>query len=68
MDLFTPVVAEDRLHHNFLATIKPNAAGVREVLTGWGDGFVGYEQKDDRWWITDKAGKVHWLAIEAALA
>jgi hypothetical protein len=28
----------------------------------------GYEQKDDRWWITDKAGKVHWLSIEVALA
>src|SRR5258707_1270788 len=34
MDLFKPVVAEDKFHHNFLATIKPNATGVRQVLSG----------------------------------
>ncbi len=45
MDLFTPVVEEDRLHHNFLATIKPNAVGVREVLAGWSDGFVDRDGK-----------------------
>lgn len=45
MDLFKPIVAEDRLHHNFLATIKPNAAGVREVLANWADGFVDRDGK-----------------------
>src|ERR1700721_3060430 len=45
MDLFKPVAAEDKLHHNFLATIKPNAAGVRRVLTGWADGFVDRDGK-----------------------
>jgi hypothetical protein len=28
----------------------------------------GYEEAGDRWWITDKNGKVHWLLIEVALA
>jgi len=39
MDLFTPIIGAERLHHNFLATIKPNAAGVRDVLSSWADGF-----------------------------
>jgi hypothetical protein len=45
MDLFKPIVAADRLHHNFLATIKPNASGVREVLSAWADGFVDRDGK-----------------------
>jgi len=45
MDLFKPIVAADRLHHNFLATIKPNASGVREILSGWADGFVDRDGK-----------------------
>jgi hypothetical protein len=28
----------------------------------------GYQRDSDRWWITDKSGKVHWLLIEEALA
>jgi hypothetical protein len=35
MDLFTPIIAHDKLHPNFVATMKNNAAGVREVLAGW---------------------------------
>jgi len=27
----------------------------------------GYDRAGDRWWITDKAGRVHWLLIENAL-
>jgi hypothetical protein len=27
-----------------------------------------YEKEGDRWWISDKNGKVHWLLIERALA
>jgi hypothetical protein len=42
MDLFTPVVPEDGLHQ---ATIKKNAAGVREVLSDWADGFVDRDGK-----------------------
>jgi len=45
MDLFTPVMAQERLHHNFLMTIKPNAAGVREIISGWADGFVDRDGK-----------------------
>jgi hypothetical protein len=28
----------------------------------------GYEKEGDRWWISDKEGKFHWLSIEGALA
>jgi hypothetical protein len=45
MDLFKPVVAEDKFHHNFLATIKPNATGIRQVLSGWADGFADRDGK-----------------------
>jgi hypothetical protein len=45
MDLFKPVVADNRLHHNFLATIKPSELGVREVLSNWADGFVDRDGK-----------------------
>ncbi len=45
MDLFKPVVTEDKFHHNFLATIKPNATGVRQVLSGWADGFADRDGK-----------------------
>src|SRR6266540_6139233 len=45
MDLFKPVMAQEKLHHNFQMTIKPNAAGVREVVSGWADGFVDRDGK-----------------------
>jgi hypothetical protein len=45
MDLFAPVVAEERLHHNFLSTLAPTAAGVRAVLTGWAQGFEDRDGK-----------------------
>jgi len=40
LDLFTPIVAADKLHPNFLATISPYASGVRKVLNNWVQGFV----------------------------
>jgi hypothetical protein len=39
MELFVPVVAKKELHHNFLSTLDPTAAGVRAVLTQWAEGF-----------------------------
>jgi hypothetical protein len=39
VDLFLPVVAEERLNHDFLSTLAPSAAGVRAVLTDWAQGF-----------------------------
>src|SRR5436309_2824115 len=39
MELFVPVVAKKKLHHNFLSTLDPTAAGVRAVLTQWAEGF-----------------------------
>jgi hypothetical protein len=45
MDLFKPTVATDKLHHNFLATIRSNASGVREILSAWADGFVDRDGK-----------------------
>jgi hypothetical protein len=39
MDLFTPIVTADRLHPNFARTLDDSAAGVRDVLAGWAEGF-----------------------------
>ena len=40
MDLFTPVVPKDKLHHNFKQTLAPGTEGVRAILSSWADGFV----------------------------
>jgi hypothetical protein len=45
LDLFKPVVSEDKLHPNFRRTLDPGAAGVRAVLNGWADGFVDRDNK-----------------------
>jgi hypothetical protein len=45
MDLFTPTVAADRLHQNFVRTLDDSAAGVRDVLTGWAEGFKDRDGK-----------------------
>lgn len=45
MDLFTPVVPEDKLHHNFKQTLAPGTEGVRAVLNDWADGFVDRDGK-----------------------
>jgi hypothetical protein len=39
MDLFVPLVEQDKLHANFRKTLDPTAAGVRAVLAEWADGF-----------------------------
>jgi hypothetical protein len=45
MDLFSPVVAEERLSHSFLSMLAPSAAGVRAVLTDWANGFEDRDGK-----------------------
>src|SRR5438128_2079823 len=45
MDLFTPIVPTEKQHHNFLASINDRAAGVRDVVSGWADGFVDRDGK-----------------------
>jgi len=45
MDLFTPVVAENRFHPNFSATLEPTARSVRTVLQNWSDGFIDRDGK-----------------------
>jgi len=40
LDLFTPVVPKDKLHHNFKQTLAPGTEGVRAILSSWADGFV----------------------------
>src|SRR5260370_11941094 len=45
MDLFTPVVEEEKLHKNFTRTIGRTGGGVREVLKYWADGFTDRDGK-----------------------
>jgi hypothetical protein len=45
MDLFTPVADQAKLHPNFRATLAPNSASVRAVLTGWASEFVDRDGK-----------------------
>jgi hypothetical protein len=45
MDLFTPVVEEEKLHKNFARTIGRTGGGVREVLKYWVDGFTDRDGK-----------------------
>ncbi len=45
MELFTPIIAQEKLHPNFLAIIAPTAAGVRKVLSNWAEGFIDRDGK-----------------------
>ena len=45
MDLFTPLVEEEKLHKNFIRTIARTGGGVREVLKYWADGFADRDGK-----------------------
>ncbi len=45
MDLFAPVVEKEKLHHNFLSTLDPTAAGIRAVLSEWAQGFEDRDGK-----------------------
>jgi hypothetical protein len=45
MDLFVPIVEKKKLHHHFLGTLAPTAAGVRAVLTEWSEGFHDRDRK-----------------------
>lgn len=39
MDLFSLVDKKEKLHHHFISTLDPTAAGVRAVLSSWAEGF-----------------------------
>lgn len=45
LDLFKPIVSLAKLHPNFIATISPNATGVRNVINDWARGFVDRDGK-----------------------
>ncbi|MGY4348702.1 hypothetical protein ACVWXM_005169 [Bradyrhizobium sp. GM7.3] len=45
MDLFKPVVSADKLHQNFARTLDDTAAGVRDVLAQWTEGFEDRDGK-----------------------
>lgn len=43
--LFTPIVEEEKYHHNFRAILAPHATGIRKVISEWADGFVDRDGK-----------------------
>ena len=45
LDLFTPVVSEDKLHPNFVRVAITARPEVKAVLQGWTDGFVDRDNK-----------------------
>lgn len=45
MDLFTPIVPDDKQHPNFKNVIKPEAYGEREIFQHWADGFPDRDGK-----------------------
>ena len=45
MDLFTPIVAEEKQHQNFKNMLSPHAKGTREILQGWAVGFPNRDAK-----------------------
>src|SRR5690349_12411621 len=45
MDLFTPVVPEERWHPNFAAEMRRPNQWNRAVLDGWATGFVDRDRK-----------------------
>ncbi|WP_122951461.1 hypothetical protein [Bathymodiolus thermophilus thioautotrophic gill symbiont] len=45
MDLFTPIVEEDKLHNNFKNIILEPEAYARDVINEWADGFIDRDGK-----------------------
>lgn len=45
MQLFTPIVPRQSLHPNFVSTLRPGSASIRQVLAQWADGFVDRDGK-----------------------
>jgi hypothetical protein len=45
MDLFTPVVSESEMHHNFKIMLGPDSLADRDVLKRWAVGFVDRDGK-----------------------
>lgn len=45
MDLFTPIVSDDKLHPNFVNEMRPSRIGEREIIQGWAEGFPDRDGK-----------------------
>lgn len=45
LDLFTPQVEQDKLHHNFVEITKDPHPYARELLQSWTDGFIDRDNK-----------------------
>ncbi len=45
LDLFTPLVEQDKLHHNFIEIVKDSQPFARELLQSWTEGFVDRDHK-----------------------
>ncbi|WP_444939931.1 hypothetical protein ACJJI3_12505 [Microbulbifer sp. ZKSA004] len=45
MDLFVPIVAEEKLHKNFLSVMVPFRKAERDLLEKWADGFEDRDGK-----------------------
>ncbi|CCO22002.1 hypothetical protein [Maridesulfovibrio hydrothermalis] len=45
LDVFNPIVSEDKQHPNFKAMVNEINGATREVITGWTDGFVDRDNK-----------------------
>ena len=45
MDLFIPIVEQNKLHHNFVMTAAPHALVVRKVISDWVNGFIDRDGK-----------------------
>lgn len=45
MDLFTPLITEERYHPNFKAILSESEDYIREVLNGWANGFIDRDGK-----------------------
>ena len=45
MDLFTPVIQEEKYHNHFRVLLSESAAPVRKTLSSWADGFLDRDNK-----------------------
>ena len=45
MDLFTPQIEQDKMHHNFIEMTKEKYPYARDLLTEWADCFIDRDKK-----------------------
>lgn len=45
MDLFTPVIQEDKYHNHFKVLLSSSATPVRKILSFWAEGFLDRDNK-----------------------